>query len=114
MQDRNRNEEISDMRRRTHPIQDKAEVAIDFPEKFYMGTFSRGSTFEARGEDDGLFVRLTGTGDIKRTVEFHLHHHLMADILNEWAKSLKSQEPMSAQHRKTLLQALKAVEKALD
>jgi len=102
------------MRRKTHPVQDKAEVSIDFPDKFYMGTFSRGAAFEARGEDDGLFVRLTRTGDQKRTVEFHLHHHLLADILMEWARSLEKQPAMSEPHRETLLEALGAVEKALD
>ena len=28
------------------PITDKAEVSIDFPDKFYMGSFGRGSRFE--------------------------------------------------------------------
>ncbi len=75
------------MKRKTHPVEDKAEVFINFPDKFFKGSFARGSTFEAESEDDGLFILLTRPSDDKRTAEFHLHHHLLADILAEWAKS---------------------------
>jgi len=32
----------------TKPIVDKAEVALEYPDKFYSGTFERSSRFEAR------------------------------------------------------------------
>lgn len=95
------------------PVQDKAEVSIDFPDKFYMGSFLRSSKFEARSENDGLLIKLVRPGDQKRVVEMHLHHHLLADILSEWAKSVAQQPPMAEDHRETLLDALKQVEKAL-
>ncbi len=72
----------------THPIPDKAEVSIDFPDKFYIGSFPRDAKFEARAEDDGLFIKLTRIGENRRQVEIHLHHQLLADILSEWAVSL--------------------------
>ncbi len=96
-----------------HPVTDKAEVSIDFPEKFYMGSFGRDSTFEARAEDDGLVIKLLRPGDKKRAVGVHLHHHLLADILTDWAESLSAQPPMPEDHRETLLSALAAIEKAL-
>ena len=96
-----------------HPIQDKAEVSIDFPEKFYMGSFPRDAKFEARAENDGLFIKLTRFGENRRQVEIHLHHHLLADILSEWAESLAGEPPMNELHRETLLAALAKVEKAL-
>ena len=40
----------------THPITDKGEVAIDFPDKFYSGGFGRDSSFEARAEADGVLL----------------------------------------------------------
>ncbi|HVC51261.1 MAG TPA: hypothetical protein VND87_04495 [Stellaceae bacterium] len=40
-----------------HPIVDKAEVAIDFPDKYYSGGFGRDLSFEARAEDDGMLIR---------------------------------------------------------
>ena len=66
------------------PVQDKAEVSIDFPDKFYIGSFLRSSKFEARAEGDGLLIKLLRPGDQKRVVELHLHHHLLADILSAW------------------------------
>ena len=97
----------------SHPIQDKAEVSIDFPEKFYMGSFPRDAKFEARAEDDGLFIKLTRMGENRRQVEIHLHHHLLADILSEWAISLAKEPPMQEDHRETLLASLAQVEDAI-
>jgi hypothetical protein len=95
------------------PISDKAEVSIDFPDKFYSGSFSRGAKFEARSENDGLFIKLERPGDQKTVVDIHLHHDLLADILCEWAKSLKAQKTMEKGHKKDLLTALSKVEKSL-
>lgn len=97
----------------THPIHDKAEVSIDFPDKFYMGSFSRGAKFEARAENDGLLIKLTRTGENRRKVEIHLHHQLLADILSEWAVSLANEPPMQEDHSETLRDALAQVEDAL-
>jgi len=97
----------------TKPVQDKAEVSIDFPDKFYMGAFARGSKVEGRAENDGLMIKLVSTGEQKREVAMHLHHHVLADILTEWAESLAGQPPMQPDHSQTLRDALKRVEKAL-
>jgi hypothetical protein len=94
-------------------ISDKAEVSIDFPDKFYSGSFSRGAKFEARSEDDGLFIKLERSDGEKRAVGIHLHHHLLADLLCEWAASLKAQKTMEAAHKEDLLNAIDKVEKAL-
>jgi hypothetical protein len=90
----------------THPVPDKAEVSIDFPDKFYMGSFPRDAKFEARAENDGLFIKLTRMGGNRRQVEIHLHHYLLADILSEWAVSLANEPPMQEDHRERLLAAL--------
>ncbi len=50
------------------PIADKAEIAIDFPDKFYMGGFGRDCAFEARAEDDGVLIRLVRSGGEKHEV----------------------------------------------
>lgn len=100
-------------KRTTHPIPDKAEVAVDFPDKVYMGSFSRGSKFEARAENDGLFIKLVRDGENSRVVEVHLHHYLLADILADWAISLEADPIVSDDHRGNLLEALKKVEKAV-
>ena len=43
----------------------------------------------------------------------HLHHHLMADILSDWAESLAEEPPMEINHRETMLEALAKLEKAV-
>lgn len=101
------------MKRNMHPVQDKAQVTIDFPEKFYMGSFLHDSKFEARAENDGIFIKLLREGEDKRRVEMHIHHHLLADILSEWADSLADEPPMEKNHRDTLLKSLAQVQKAL-
>ena len=66
-----------------HPISDKAEVAIDFPDKAYMGGFGRDCSFDARADGDGVMIRLVRTSGEKREAEVHLHHFLFAGILDE-------------------------------
>ena len=95
------------------PITDKAEVSIDFPDKFFTGSFGRDARFEAVSENDGLFIKLARDGEDKRAVGIHLHHYLLADILAEWADSLKCQKKMDPGHKKDLQAALVKVEKAL-
>lgn len=95
------------------PIVDKAEVSIDFADKFFTGSFARDARFEARSENDGLFIKLERGGEEKRAVGIHLHHYLLADVLTEWAKSLTKQKTMAGDHKKELLAAVGKVEKAL-
>jgi hypothetical protein len=78
-----------------------------------MGSFSRGSIFEARAENDGLFIKLMRRGEDRRAAEMHLHHYLLADILSEWAKSLAKGPAMNEDHRKNLQEAVAKVDKAL-
>jgi hypothetical protein len=97
-----------------HPITDKAEVAIDFPDKFYMGGFGRDCGFEARAEDDGVLIRLLRSSGEKRAVEIHLHHYLLAGILDDLAQSLTGREPIDEPHRQPLLNAARNLAAALE
>jgi hypothetical protein len=97
-----------------HPIIDKAEVAIDFPEKFYSGGFGRDSVYEARAEDEGVLIRLVRQGSDKRAAAIHLHHFLLAGILEDLARSVDEREPIDTVHREPLLQAARAFAAALE
>jgi hypothetical protein len=97
-----------------HPIADKAEVAIDFPDKFYMGGFGRDCAFEASADADGMLIRLVRSGDEKRVAEIHLHHFLFANILDELARSLGEREPIDEIHRDPLLKAARSLAVALE
>ena len=81
-----------------HPISDKAEVSVDFPDKAYIGSFGRHSQFDAYAEDDSIAVRLVRPGDDRREAVMHLHYGLLADILVELAKSLASRPEPDEQH----------------
>lgn len=74
------------------PITDKAEVSVDFPDKAYMGIFSRDSGFEVKAEPEATLIRLVHPGEDRRVVELHLHHHLLADLIHDMADRFKGSE----------------------
>ena len=82
-----------------HPISDKGEVSVDFPDKAYIGSFGRHSQFDAYADDDSVAVRLVRPGEDRREAVMHLHYGLLADILVELARSLASRPELDEQHR---------------
>ena len=97
-----------------HPISDKAEVTIDFPDKFYMGAFGRDCSFDAQADADGMMIRLVHPSGEKREAEMHLHHFLFASILEDLARSLDAREPIDEVHREPLLDAARKLAAALE
>jgi hypothetical protein len=78
------------------PITDKAEVSIDFPDKFYMGSFGRGSRFDVTADKEGVHLHLERSEGEKRRVGFHIHYYLLADLLEAAATAVagvKDAEP---------------------
>ena len=97
-----------------HPIADKAEIAVDFPDKFYMGEFGRQSSFDARTEADGVLIRLHRQDGEKRDAQIHLHYLLFADIIGELARAVATSAPIDALHREPLVVAVRHLLAALD
>ena len=97
-----------------HPISDKAEVSVDFPDKAYIGSFGRHSQFDAYADDDCVVFRLVRPGEDRREAVMHLHYGLLADILVELAKSLGSRGQLDDQHRAELSEAAKLLCAALE
>jgi hypothetical protein len=97
-----------------HPIADKAEVSVDFPDKAYIGSFSRHSQFDAYADADSVAVRLVRPGEDRREAVVHLHYGLLADILAELAKSLTAREALDEQHRSELSEAAKQLSVSLE
>ena len=62
-------------------ISDKAEVSVDFPDKTYMGSFGRESSFDVKVEPDEVLLRLVRAGEERREIAVHLHYYLLADLL---------------------------------
>jgi hypothetical protein len=71
----------------TKPIPDKAEVALEYPDKFYSGTFERSSRFEAAFDANGiaLILERTGAPEARKSVHVHMHYGLFADVLEQLA-----------------------------
>jgi hypothetical protein len=95
------------------PIIDKAEVAIDFPDKTYFGTFSRNSVFDVACDAERVRLRLSHPGTDQRTAEIHLHYYLLADILGALAQSLDEVMPIDEAHHSELQNAVRDLEKVL-
>ena len=96
-----------------HPIPDKAEVAVDFPDKLYMGGFGRDCEFEVRSEPDGVLVRFLRSGPDQREVKIYLHHLLLADILCDLAETV-ARDGIDDSHRTQLLDAARHLTAALE
>jgi len=94
----------------------KAEVALEYPDKLYIGTFERTSRFDAHLDETGISLSLhrTGAADVRKSVRMHFHYGLFADILHDLAKTVSSVPPADAAHRDALREGAKALYQALN
>ena len=100
----------------TKPIPDKAEVALEYPDKLYIGTFERSARFDAHLDEAGISLSLhrPGEADVRKSVRMHFHYGLFAEILQALATTVSSAPPADAAHRDALRSAAKALYRALD
>src|SRR6516165_10585773 len=97
-----------------HPIADKAEVSVDFPDKAYLGIFGRHSQFNAYANADDVAIKLVRPGEDRREAVVHLHYGLLAEILAELARSLAARDPLDEQHRSELSEAARRLSASLE
>jgi hypothetical protein len=99
----------------TQPIPDKAEVALEYPDKLYIGTFERSARFDAHLDKTGISLTLQRMGDIeaRRSIRMHLHYGLFAEILRELAKTVSGIPEDDTEHKKALRDAAEALHRAL-
>jgi len=97
------------------PIADKAEVALEYPDKFYVGTFDRSSRFEAHLDPTGIALVLerTGSEDVRKSIHMHLNFGLFADILRDLASTVGRIPKDDITHRDALTQAVAELHAAL-
>ena len=100
----------------TKPIPDKAEVALEYPDKLYIGTFERTARFDAHLDEAGISLSLhrTGAADVRKTIRMHFHCGLFAEILRDLAKTVASLPPSDVDHRDALRDPARALYLALD
>ena len=99
----------------TKPIADKAEVALEYPDKFYSGTFERSSRFEATMDKTGVLLVLErpGSEEIRRSVHIHVNYGLFADILQQLSSHVTA-IPADDIHLDQLRRAAAALDRALN
>jgi hypothetical protein len=100
----------------TKPITEKAEVAVEYPDKLYIGTFAHTARFDAHIDRTGisLTLELPGPVEQRKSVHMHFHHALFADILRELAKTAAALPPDDLTHRDSLGDSAKALYAALE
>jgi len=99
----------------TKSVPDKAEIALEYPEKLYVGTFERSSRFEAHLDSTGFALILDRPGDegVRRSVRMHINYGLFAGILSELASSVNRIPKDDIVHRDQLARAVAELQKAL-
>jgi len=97
------------------PISDKAEIALEYPDKFYVGTFERSSRFEAHLDSTGIALILEhpGAEEVRKSIHMHINFGLFADILHELALTIDRIAKDDVMHRDQLAQAADELHKAL-
>ena len=97
------------------PIPDKAEIALEYPDKFYVGTFEHSSRFEAHLDSTGITLVLErpGSEDVRKSVHMHISFGLLAGILREMAASVGQIPQDDMLHRKQLGDAIGQLHAAL-
>ena len=99
----------------TKPIPDKAEVALEYPDKLYIGTFERSSRFAASLDATGiaLILERPGAEDVRKSIHLHLNFGLFADILRDLASTVSRIPRDDIMHRDQLEHAVAELHKAL-
>ena len=99
----------------TKPISDRAEIALEYPEKLYIGTFERTSRFEAHVDPTGISLTLEhpGTDAVRKSIHMHLNFGLFADILSDLASTVGRIPKDDILHREQLAQAVAKLQRAL-
>jgi len=99
----------------TKPIPDKAKVALEYPDKLFIGTFGRSARFDAHLDKSGISLTLQRTGDVeaRRSIRMHLYYGLFAEILRELARTVSAIPEDDSEHRNTLRDAVKALHRSL-
>lgn len=100
----------------TRPISDKAEVALEYPDKLYIGTFAHTARFDAHLDQTGIVLNLElpGSDEQRKSVRMHFHYALFAEILRDLARTVSALPPEDIVHREALRDSAKALYLALE
>lgn len=86
---------------------------MDFPDKFYHGSFDRDATVNVRADDGGVHIDLDRSGEDRRHVGFHIHYYLLSEIIESLAAALSDGAEMTDGQRKAVRAAIAELQKAM-
>jgi hypothetical protein len=97
-------------------MRDKAEVAVEYPDKLYIGTFARTARFDAHLDETGigLTLELPGPEEQRKSVHIHFHYALFTEILLDLARTTAALPRDDILHREALRDAAQALCLALE
>jgi len=100
----------------TKLIPDKAEIAVEYPDKVYIGTFGPTARFDAHLDETGISLTLErlGAEAERKSVRVHFHFSLFAEILSDLARTVAAVPPADVVHREALRNGAEALYRALD
>jgi hypothetical protein len=100
----------------TRPILDKAEVAVEYPDKLYIGTFAHTARSDAHLDQNGIALSLEvpSPDEQRKSVRMHFHYALFAEILRDLAKTVAALPHEDILHREALRDSAKALYMALE
>ena len=77
------------------PNPSPAEIALEYPDKLYVGTFERTSRFEAHLDPTGiaLILERPGADDVHKSIHMNINFGLFADIPSEIQSRLRRPRP---------------------
>ena len=91
----------------------RAEVALDYPDKTYIGFFDRHSRYAVEADGKNLILRLEHRGEERKVVDIHLEYPLLSAVLEDFTASHASHNAMQPHERDHLVRALKGLASAL-
>src|SRR5215208_7130445 len=99
----------------SNPIPDKDEVALEYPDKLYIGTFEQSSRFDAHLDKTGVSLTLYRVGDaeVRKSIRMHFHYGRFAEIMADLARTVGAMPLADAEHRTALGDAAEALHGAL-
>ena len=88
-------------------ISSRAEVALEYPDKTYIGIFERHSRYAVAFDEAGVIIKLEHPGEERKLVDIHLAYALFTDMLRDLAAMRTSLATAPETERTHLIDALK-------
>ena len=96
------------------PIPDKAEVALEYPDKLYIGTFERTARFDAHRDETGISLSLhrTGEANVRKSVPHALPLRSISRTPSRSGENDIFMPPPDAAHHEALRDGAEALYRA--